>query len=445
MFRRAAVLIGLVAAAFGLGSAQAEPGTGNYIVVLKDGRSSPAQVAAQHEKAHGFTAEHVYSHALRGYAATLPQAALVGITSRPEVEFVSEDGELQAMQVEMPEQVVSIGVRRIDGDKSSTRSGDGRGTVNVNVAVIDDGPIDAAHPDLNVVGSRSCLSRSDPISNPKPPGGFHSTMVAGFIGARDNGFGRVGIAPGARIWAVEALDNNGYGRDSELICAIDWVTSTRRDGDPSNDIAVANMSLGGQLPASAPTGACGSGDDARLTAICGAVAAGVTLVAAAGNEAVDFQRVWPATLDVVLTASAMADFDGEQGGLQPPSAGCVESAGPNVDDTAAWFSNFATLPDDRVHTVAAPGVCIGSTFPGGLYAISSGTSFATPLVAGTVALCVASGPCAGLTPRQIIQKMVGDATSYNTTKKNSSYGFDGDPLRPISGKYYGYLIRAAQY
>ncbi len=116
-----------------------------------------------------------------------------------------------------------------------------------------------------------------------------------------------------------------------------------------------------------------------------------------------------------------------------------------MDDSAAWFSNFATLAQDRVHTVAAPGVCIGSTYPGGLYAANSGTSFASPLVAGTVALCIAAGPCAGLTPRQIIQKIVADASAYNSTKKNSGYGFEGDPLRPISGKYYGYLIRAALY
>ena len=84
-------------------------------------------------------------------------------------------------------------------------------------------------------------------------------------------------------------------------------------------------------------------------------------------------------------------------------------------------------------------------YPGGEYRVSSGTSFASPLVAGTVALCIASGPCAGLTPRQIIQKIVADASAYNSTKKNSGYGFEGDPLRPISGKYYGYLIRAALY
>ena len=68
---------------------------------------------------------------------------------------------------------------------------------------------------------------------------------------------------------------------------------------------------------------------------------------------------------------------------------------------------------------------------------------ASPHVAGTVALCIASGPCAGLTPPQIVQKIVADAAAYN--QANPGYGFLGDPLEPITGKYYGYLIRAGLY
>ena len=56
-----------------------------------------------------------------------------------------------------------------------------------------------------------------------------------------------------------------------------------------------------------------------------------------------------------------------------------------------------------------------------------------------------SGPCAGLTPQQIVQKVVADAVAYSTTRRNRGYGFQGDPLRPINGKYYGYLIRAGLY
>ena len=80
--------------------------------------------------------------------------------------------------------------------------------------------------------------------------------------------------------------------------------------------------------------------------------------------------------------------------------------------------------------------------PGG-YDVFSGTSQASPHVAGTVALCIASGACVGLTPAQIIQKIVSDAGAYNTA--HTSYGFVGDPIRPEPAKYYGFLIRAAAY
>jgi subtilisin len=97
--------------------------------------------------------------------------------------------------------------------------------------------------------------------------------------------------------------------------------------------------------------------------------------------------------------------------------------------------------------VAAPGVCVGSTFgaakTSNAYGGASGTSFASPIVAGTVALCINSGACAGLTPAQIKTKIVADARTYNNA--NPGYGFQGDPLRPITGKYYGYLIRAGLY
>jgi hypothetical protein len=68
---------------------------------------------------------------------------------------------------------------------------------------------------------------------------------------------------------------------------------------------------------------------------------------------------------------------------------------------------------------------------------------AAPHVAGTVALCIYSGACAGLSPSQIVEKIRGDAETYNIA--HSSYGFIGDPLHPVSGRYYGFLLRAVRY
>ena len=99
---------------------------------------------------------------------------------------------------------------------------------------------------------------------------------------------------------MEAFDNHGFGLNSEVICGLDWVTATRKDADPSNDIAVANLSASGRLPTSAPRGGCTGARDATLAAVCGLTDAGVTLVAAAGNESTDLKDSWPATYDDVV-------------------------------------------------------------------------------------------------------------------------------------------------
>ena len=73
----------------------------------------------------------------------------------------------------------------------------------------------------------------------------HGTFVAGVIGARNNRFGVIGTAPGTPLWSVRVVDDAGLISEESLICAIDWVTSTHKDDDESNDIAVANISIAG--------------------------------------------------------------------------------------------------------------------------------------------------------------------------------------------------------
>jgi subtilisin family serine protease len=400
-----------------------EARAGNYLVVLKDAVTRPGAVAAQHARRYGLEVRFVYRNAIEGYAATIPDAALPRIRADERVAFLSPDRAVQAVAQTLP-----TGINRIQGDASSTLSGNGSGDVDIDVAVIDTG-IDVNHPDLDVVGGKNC-STGRP-SNFKDGNG-HGSHVAGTIGALDDGSGVVGVAPGANLWAVRVLNNAGSGSWSSVVCGVDFVAGN------AGTIKVANMSLGGT---GSDDGNCGATNkDALHAAICGAVDAGVTFVVAAGNSNANFSGFVPAAYNEVLTVTAVADFNGLPGG------GAAATCRSDVDDTAADFSNFtvAGSPDEG-HTIAAPGVCILSTWKGGGYNTISGTSMASPHVAGTAALCIASGDCTDPLPSQVAAKLRTDAAA-----QPDGYGFLGDPDDPITGgngsiRYYGYLEYAGGY
>jgi subtilisin len=438
MLKRLLVVLGVLACVAGVaGKAHAAVIPDQYIVVLKPAADRSA--AVRYAQSVGGTVLMQYKSALNGYAVRLPSSALARIKADSRVRFVSAN-----RTATLAAQTLPTGVDRIDGDLSSTRSGNGSGSVPINVAVVDTG-IDIDHPDLNVVGGKNCGADAEPSFDDHYG---HGTHVAGTIGAKDNGEGVVGVAPGARLWAVRVLSAIGQGSTATALCGVEFVTSTRTDSDPTNNIAVGNMSLSFFGPKVGDDGNCGlTNHDVLHLAICNSVAAGVTWVVAAGNAARDFQNDVPASYSEVLTVTAMADFNGQPGG------GASATCRPGTDDAFASFSSFATLASDQAHTIAAPGVCILSTAApnsliwGGagapLYGVISGTSMATPHVVGTVALCIFSGGCSGLTPSQIIQKIRSDAATSNLS--HPGYGFVGDPLRPVEGKYYGYLIRAGLY
>ncbi len=145
-------------------------------------------------------------------------------------------------------------------------------------------------------------------------------------------------------------------------------------------------------------GNCGlTRHDSLHQAICASVAAGVTYVVAAGNFAADAANTIPAAYDEVITVSAIADSDGTSGGLGPST--CLGDA----DDSFAHFSNFGADVD-----IAASGECVISTALGGSgYGFGSGTSFATPAVAGAAALYLVTHPLAS--PAQVRAALIAAA------------------------------------
>jgi subtilisin len=376
---RLVLALGLVLATTPPAAPGSAAGAGKYIVVVENG-VDPAAVAEEHARRHGAQVRYLYRRALEGYAATIPDGKLGEVRSDPRVDYLSPD-----RPVSIAAQGLPTGINRVDGERSSTLAGNGAGAVNADVAVLDTG-IDVDHRDLSVRGGKNCSTGAS-----YDDGNGHGTHVAGTIGARDNSIGVVGVAPGVRLHAVRVLDNSGRGSWSSIICGVDWVTSN------ASVIDVVNMSLGGR--GSEPTGTGCSTGDALHDAICSSVGAGVTYAVASGNAADDAARHVPAAYDEVMTVSALADFNGLPGG------GATPTCRTDQDDTFASFSSFGPDVD-----LVAPGVCIRSTWKGGRYKTISGTSMATPHVAGAAALYDSGNP--GAPPAEVKSALQGAGNLY---------------------------------
>lgn len=416
--------------------AQPEIVPGSYIIQVS--HTEDLNVVAQRViEATGGQIGHMYTNALWGLSVQLPPGIPKSALFGKGVLQVEED-----LVAHVVAQTVPTGVNRIDAEPVAGTLFD---CSNVDVAIIDTG-IDIDHPDLNVVGGhhffsvirgRLISSRSD--ENYDDDNG-HGTHVAGTVAAIDNDLGVVGIAPGAKLWAVKVLDSKGSGYMSDIIAGIDWVTAR------ADTIEVANMSLGGVGKL-----------DALRTAIQNSVAQGVVYTVAAGNDGKDIygndgifntsDDFIPAAYPEVATISALADSDGLAGGT-----GSGTSYG--ADDSFATFSNYSqnvvaanpvTSPGAAIDLIL-PGVNILSTYPGGTLASASGTIMACPHAAGLVARYIAlKGRAANAAEVYAIRQALIDAgksqispeglkvqNDPDSNKENLGWAGSPGPLPPIA-------------
>ena len=317
-----------------------------YIVVLKSG--AQASVVASR---HGVVAENTYSSAVQGFSGRLTLRQLLALALDGQIAYIEEDQLVRISNDTVPPGIVRVGAT---GNSKALIDGSNLESVNVDIAIIDTG-IQLNHPDLNVFRNVSYVAGARTGNDDNG----HGTHCAGIAAARDNNAGVVGVAPGARLWAVKVLDRTGNGTISNVIRGVDYVTAN------AASIEVANMSLGG-------------GNSATLNnAIANSVARGVVYVVAAGNSNLDAANSSPANSPNVICVSAIVDTDGIPGGFGPSTV-------YGADDTFASFSNYGAVVD-----MAAPGVNILSTYIGSAYAPMSGTSMAAPHVAGAAGLYLA--------------------------------------------------------
>jgi subtilisin family serine protease len=297
---------------------------GQYIVTLKSG------AAASVASTHGIAMRHIYNSAVKGFAATLSGAQLHALQSDSSVAGIEPNQVVRIATTQSP--TPSWGIDRIDQrnlplSNSYTYTATGAG---VTAYIIDTG-INPTHPDF---GGRAAVAFDATGGNGIDCHG-HGTHVAGTIGSTS-----YGVAKGVALRGVRVLNCAGSGTTADVIAGVDWVTAN------SPGSSVANMSLGG----------------GKSTALNNAVAnlsnSGVLVAVAAGNSSANACNSSPSSEPTAMTVAAST-----------------------ITDASASFTNFGRCVD-----LYAPGVNITSTWLGSGTNTISGTSMATPHVAGVAAL-----------------------------------------------------------
>jgi len=306
---------------------------GQYIVVFSDGVADPATVATALVRSLGGTMLHIYTSAIKGFAARLPTAAADALQRNPLVAFVEPDEVMRADVTQAMDangdpwglESIDQGALTLSGTYTYTATGAG-----VHAYLIDTG-IWTLHPEFG--------GRADDVYDALGVTGEdcngHGTHVAGTIGAAT-----YGVAKAVSLHGVRVLSCVGVGLNSDVIAGVDWVTANHASP------AVANMSLGGGKSAAL---------DQAVTSLWNS---GVFLAVAAGNDNADACNASPAGASGVFTVAASEKTDAK-----------------------ASYSNWGSCVE-----AYGPGSAIKSTYLAGLTMTLSGTSMATPHVTGVAAL-----------------------------------------------------------
>jgi subtilisin family serine protease len=335
---------------------------GRYIVVFKTGAAGLAVEAAAKQAASDLGAEvfYTYSASVNGFAAALSVEALDSLRRNPSVDYVEAD---QVVMMDATQTPATWGLDRIDQrylplnnayTYNTTASG-------VNVYIIDTG-IRITHSEFGGRASVAYDAVGDGQNGNDCNG--HGTHVAGTVGGST-----YGVAKGVRLYAVRVLNCTGSGTTSGVIAGVDWVTKNH------SDPAVANMSLGG--------GASTTLD----TSVKNSITAGVTYAVSAGNSNQDACKQSPARVTTALTVGATTSSDARAS--YSNYGKCLDVFAPGSSITSAWNTN-----DSATNTI-------------------SGTSMASPHVAGAAALYLATH--AGATPATVASAIVANATKNVVT------------------------------